>query len=534
MPTYIINGKRIKTEERLTDEQIDEIAADLAASPQPEPAPQPTQTPTPQETPPTPTKQQDVADPEAAVFQTQETGKTDYTGELKQQLGLTARSAIRGGGALVGMFGDALNSAVNLVSQGLGSDYRLPMVSDTINKLADAVAVPRNEQERVVAAATDAVASIITSGGIKAGADWLVSKGINENIATKVAQEMGKNLSKQAPVAAAASATGQEVAETTDSGALGLAAGVAVSLLGGKGAKTPPKSVAEAKGAADSFFEQSKALNLKFKPLAGKLIDKRIGNALDEKTLPLKGEGMASVRAVVRSFRKQFSDPEGVSLEAIEKLRKDANNLIANAGSNQNQRSAAYVIRNNIDEFFGTVSEKMIKSGDAEGAKLLVQARGTFRTASRANVLEEVLDKAKNLSEVTPNLGYGQALQREMTKLVKNEKKLRANFKPDEIERLKQISKGGKSLEMFINGVGTFAGLAGKAAALINVPNTSGLSLAAYGAAKGAQAGARAAGTSIRERGIETEVQRILGGYQPPQANPSVVASMFGLQDIAP
>ena len=529
MPKYVeVAGDVIEFPDDMSDEAIAAVLSKQTGEPtQPTPAKQ--------ETPPPPTEQQDLADSEAAVFQTQETGKTDYAGELGQQAKLTARAAIRGGGALVGMFGDALNSAINLVSQGMGSDYRLPMVSDTINKLADAVAVPRNEQERVVAAATDAVASIITSGGIKAGADWLVSKGINENIATKVAQEMGKNLSKQAPVAAAASATGQEVAETTDSGVLGLTAGLAVSLLGGKGAKPTPKSIAEAKGAADSFFEQSKALGLKFKPLAGKLIDKRIGNALDEKTLPLRGEGMASVRTVIRSFRKKFSDPEGVPLEAIEKLRRDANNLIANAGSNQNQRSAAYIIRNNIDEFFGNVSEKMIKSGGAEGAELLVKARGTFRTASRANVLEEVLDKAKNLSEMTPNLGYGKALQREMTKLVSNEKKLRANFKPDEIERLKQISKGGRSLEMFINGVGTFAGLAGKAAALINVPNTSGLSLAAYGVAKGAQSGAQAYGTSVRQRGIETEVQRILGGYNPPQTNPSVVASMFGLQDnIAP
>lgn len=497
---------------------------------------EPTQpTPAKQETPPPPTEQQDLADPEAAVFQTQETGKTDYAGELGQQAKLTARAAIRGGGALVGMFGDALNSAINLVSQGMGSDYRLPMVSDTINKLADAVAVPRNEQERVVAAASDAVASVISSGGIKAGVDWLVSKGINPTIATKVAQDLGKNLAQQSTTAAAASATGQQVVESTDSSKLGLAAGAAVALLGGRGAKNSPKSVAAAMKEADTLYEQSKAFNLRFKPLAGKLVDKRIAANLDQETLPLKGEGMASVRQVIRAFRKELSNPDGVSLDTFEKLRKDANNLIANAGANNNQRSAAYIIRNNIDEFMSGVSGKMIKSGDAEGTKALVQGRNTFRTASRAGVLEDVLDKAKHLSDITPNLSYGKALQNEMVKLVKNEKKLRANFKPDEIQRLKEISKGGKKLEMFINGVGTFAGLAGKAAALINAPSTGGLSLAAYGVAKGAQSGAKAYGTSVRQRGIETEVQRILGGYNPPQTNPSVVASMFGLQDnIAP
>lgn len=528
----LVNGLHSKY---YSDIPIEEFYGKVGFSKQTEEPKQ--QTPTPQEAPkpveePAPEM---AADPEAAMMQNVETGKTDYAGELGQQAKLTARAAIRGGGALAGMFGDALNSAINLVSQGMGSDYRLPMASDTINKLADAVAVPRNEQERVIASASDAVASVISSGGIKAGVDWLISKGVNQTIATSVAQELGKNLSRQAPVAAAASAAGQQVVESTDNSKLGLAAGAAVALLGGRGAKATPKSVAVAKQEADTLYEQSKAFNLRFKPVAGKLIDKRIAAALDEQTLPLKGEGMGSVREIVRSFRKELSNPEGVSLSTFEKLRKDANNLIANAGGNSNQRNAAYVIRNNIDEFMSNVSSKMIKSGDAEGIKALVQGRNIFRTASRAGVAEDVLDRAKYLSEVTPNLSYGKALQNEIVKLVKNEKKLRANFKPDEIERLKQLSKGGKNLEMFINGVGAFAGLAGKAAALINVPNTGGLSLAAYGLAKGAQTGAKAAGTSIRERGIQTEVQRILGGSQPPQANPAVVASMFGLQDnIAP
>ena len=67
-------------------------------------------------------------------------------------------------------------------------------------------------------------------------------------------------------------------------------------MLGGRGAKATPKSVAVAKQEADTLYEKSKAFNQRFKPVAGKLIDKRIAAALDEQTLPLKGEGMGSVR----------------------------------------------------------------------------------------------------------------------------------------------------------------------------------------------------------------------------------------------
>lgn len=508
-----------------------EIIGHFAGTMTPEPTPTPEEPPAtvvPQEAPPT----QDMADdPEAAMMQAVETGQTDYAGEVGQQLGLTARAGIKGLTALPAMFGDALNTAVNLM---LPEDKQLPMVSDTIGKLADAVAVPRNEQERVIGAAAETVASVISVGGIKAGVDWLVSKGINQNVATKVAQEMGSKLGQQSTAGAATATTAQQVTESTDSAGLGLAAGLAVGLLAGKNPKVAAKTAQMVKQEANALYEQAKAANVRLKPVAGKLLDRRIVTALNDDTLPLKGEGMGSVREVLRTFRASFGNKDGISLEQVEKLRKDANNLIANAGGNQNQRSAGYILRNAVDEFMGSVRSPMVKSGDKEGIKLLIQGRQTFRTASKASVLEDVLDRARHISEVDTNIDYAKAVQREMTKLMKKEKLLKANFTPAEIGRLKSISKGGRGLEMFIKGVGGFVGVAGRGAALVGVPSTGGASLVGYGAAKGVEAGARAAAGSARTRGIEREVGRIIGGLPEPQVNQSIVGTMFGLENVAP
>ena len=528
MPKYVeFNGDVIEFPDDMSDEAIAAVLTKQSTPDTPTPAP----TEQPVEQPPSDMP----ADPEMALAQSAENiGKTDYGGELKQQVALTGRAAVKGGGALLSIFGDALNSAFNLASEGLGSDYRLPMVSDTINKLADAVAVPRNEQERVIGAAAETVASIITSGGTKAGVDWLVSKGVNPDIAVKTIQEMGTKLGQQATAGSATALAGQQVAESTDSAGLGLAAGLATAFLTGKSPKTARMTAGQAENNAVSLYKQSQEANVILKPMAVGAINKRVLAGLDEETLPPQGEGMKSVREVLRLFKQEVAKNNELPIEQIEKLRRDAANLIKNAGGNNNQRTAGYIIRNSIDDFMSSVSDNMVKSGDKEGIRTLIQGRNAFRTASRAGVLEDVLTAAKYQSEVNTNLSYSESVRREMLKLMNKQSKLKANFSQAEIERLKDISKGGRGLEAFIKVIGVGTGLAGKGAALLGIPATSGASLIGYGAASGIQSGAKASAGRARQRGIEGEISRILGGAPQPTTNASIVGSMFGLENIAP
>ena len=504
MPKYVeFNGNVIEFPDNMPDDEIAAVLSQQAAQPTPE-AKQPASAEQPKE--------------------------ESFGSQLAHQAGMTVRAGIKGAGQMAALFGDALNSAINLA---LPKDKQLPMLSDTVNKLADAVAVPANEQERVLDAAASTVAGVIANGGIKAGVDWLISKGVNSTVATKAAQELGKNLGQQATAGAATAATAQQVTESTDSPLLGLAAGTAVGLITGKAPAAARKTADEAFQSANALYEKAKAAGLTFKPVAGRKLTVDIANALDDSTLPLKGEGMGSVREVLRSFKSTFNDPDGVSLSAVEKLRRDANNLISNAGGNQNQRSAAYVIRNAVDDFMGNVNSNLIQKGDKAGIELLVAGRSTFRTAARANVLEDVLSAAKYKAEIDPNVDFAKALQKEVTALMRKEKLLKANFTAEEIERLKSISKGGKGLEMLLKGVGTMTGLAGKGAALVNAPTTGGASLLGYLGARGVENAAKKAGAAVRQRGIEDEISRILGGESTKQFfAPAAAGSMFGLRNF--
>lgn len=450
--------------------------------------------------------------------------------QLMHQAGMTVRAGIKGAGQMASLFGDALNSAINLA---LPKDKQLPMMSATINKLADAVAVPANEQERVLDAAATTVAGVIANGGIKAGVDWLVSKGVNSTVATKAAQELGKNLGQQATAGAATAATAQQVTESTDSPLLGLAAGTAVGVITGKAPAAARKTAQEAFDAANVLYEKAKASGLTFKAAAGRDLTKSIVETMKDNTLSLSGSDMSQVRASLRNFRSTFNTPEGIKITDVEKLRRDANNLISNAGGNQNQRAAGYAIRNAIDEFMGNVDSTLIKSGDKEGIKLLVEGRGTFRTASRASILEDVLSAAKYKAEINPNTDFPKTIQKEITALLRKEKLLKANFTEEEIARLKDVAKGGKGLEMLLKGVGLGTGLAGKAAALVNAPTTGGASLLGYLGAKGVEMAAQKAGAAARQRGIEDEISRILGGQSTQSLfAPASVGSMSGLRNF--
>jgi hypothetical protein len=503
-------------------------------------------TPKSEETPP-PAPQVEASVPSAVEPTPEQAPEKSMMDEAGRQVALTGASALRGVTSPLTLVGDGLNSVVNLGLQGLGVDYQLPLASQVVRDASERIAKPENAQERIVGDVTDTIASLITTGGVAKAAEFLSKgfgvagkslansmRGMSPNQALEATKSMGANLGKQATTAVAATGAASATQELTDNTGLGLAAGVVAGVLTGKApTKNMTKTIEEAKKAASALYDRVANSKLRFESFAGQDFNKSIINALDEKTLPLDGEGMATVRSVLKTWNKGLKNPEGVELTSFERLRKEANNMITNAGGNHNQRMAGYAIKNTVDDFLGAVTTKMVKSGDKEGVELLVEGRKTFRTASKASVLETVLLEAKHQSEVTPNLSYADALQREMVKLAKNQKKLKVNFSGEEIARLKDISKGGKGLQTLVNVLGTASGILGKGVAIFNAPGTMGLSLAGIPVASAAKSAAKNLGSRVRERGINSEIQNILGGENPATiSNPNIVAGMFGLNNV--
>jgi len=477
-------------------------------------------------------------DPEAALIG--ETGRGGYAEDVGRQLALTGRAAVKGVTALPAMLGDALNSSINAA---FGTN--LGMVSDLTSNLADAVAVPKNEQERIVAASAETLASLIGTGGVGAAAKWLVSNGkVAANKALQIAQEFSKNMLGQAGVGAATAGVGQTVTEVTDSPAAGLAAGIATAFAGGrranlvKAGKIPPKTASQIYKEADDSYEAAKQAGVTFKAVHSQRLPRKIEKQLYDETLPFEGEGMKTVKSVFDEFDSTVTSAlnrgEPVSMEAVEAFRKKANTLINDAGVNKAQRRAGYIMRSNIDEWMSQLTKNNIVGGSAKAKDTLVKARGQFRTASRVSVLEDVIETAQRNAEVDSKTSFAKELEKGFVRLAKNDKKLKANFNPSEIAQIKEIAKGGAGLNMLIKGAGIFTGLAGRIAAATTALGGNIAGLIAYPVAAGSQRAVMASAAAQRERAARALAARIAEGRLPPEPSRGVVGGLFGVEAMTP
>lgn len=478
-------------------------------------------------------------DPEAALIG--ETGRGGYAEDVGRQLALTGRAAVKGVTALPAMLGDALNSSINAA---FGTN--LGMVSDLTNNLADAVAVPKNEQERIVAASAETLAALIGTGGVGAAAKWLVSNGkVAANKALQIAQEFSKNMLGQAGVGAATAGVGQTVTEVTDSPAAGLAAGIATALAGGKTAnlvkagKVKPKTASQIYKEADDSYEAAKQAGVTFKAVHSQRLPRKIEKQLYDETLPFEGEGMKTVKAVFDEFDSTVTSAlnrgEPVSIEAVERFRKKANTLINDAGVNKAQRRAGYIIRSNIDEWMSQLTKNNIVGGSVEAKDTLVKARGQFRTASRVSVLEDIIEKAQSNAEINSKTSFAKELEKGFVSLAKNEKKLKANFNSNEIEQIKKIAKGGAGLNNILKLTGILSGVAGRTGAVIaGLTGQPATAIATYLTAAGGQKAAMAAAAAQRDRAARALAARIAEGRLPPEPSRGVVGGLFGIESIAP
>lgn len=485
---------------------------------------------------------EEVADPEQAMLAGAGAApvRPATMDDVAHQTGLGLRALIKGGAIPFTMLGDALNSGINFA---FGT--KLGMTSDLVDKLADAVAVPRNEKERVVGAAAETVASLLSTGGTAAAANWLVSKGnIAANKALQVVQEFGKNLTEQAVVGATTAATGQAVGEYTDSPAAGLAAGIVTAFAGGKTAnrikagKQAPKQASELYAEADAGYEAAKQAGVKIKTYGGGVgtITNNIKKEMDDATLLLEGEGMKSIKTLLNGFTTKINtyrnNNQAIPIEDIEKLRRDAGNLIGSAGGNVAQRKAGYIIRGAVDEWMAAVNPKQLQNPDIKGVKELIQARGKFRTASRVNILEDIIEDAREAVELDKNKVLSKELQKGFEKLLKNENKLRANFKANEIQEIKDIVKGGAALNALVNTTGVFAGLAGRMAALTSAFSGNVAALAAIPISKGLQSTMQGISGMQKESAARALSAKVAEGRLPPEPSKGVVGGLFGIEAI--
>jgi len=382
--------------------------------------------------------------------QPKQSGVTEQAGNALSMLarGMAAPTvgAIGGGmlagpvGALAGSLavpaGDVLTAGYNALAP---EDYQIQYPSTAIQNLLTkaGMPVPESMTDRALMAGGSALGG---AGGQLSGLSKLATTAQTQtgrNIAEQLSQAPARQLAASAP----AGAVSQAVTETTDSPALGMAAGVATALPFGFGASSSlskKPSIADIKDQASKQYDVAKLSGLEFKNNAFKK------NAVEiQKTLMQEGLDKDLHPSVNAALNRLVKDNAPKTLQNVETLRKIAK---APASSiNADERRLAQIMVEKLDEFVDNAQpNQLVSKQDINAPAALKNARKLWSQAKKAEILDDVFNSA----ELTATANYSQsgmenALRRKLVNLANN-KRLMRTFTPDERKAITEAAKGGK------------------------------------------------------------------------------------------
>jgi hypothetical protein len=412
MPQYIeFNGETVEFPDGMSDAQI---AAALKGSTAPTAAPK----------------------PQRSVGQ-----------DLGRQLGLTGRIVAEGVAAPVNAVGDFLSGAYNLGSMALGSESRMPTMSQSQSQALTKMGVPVAETglERAVQAGGQAMAGT--------GSQAAIAKGLGQ-----IAAPLTQNLVQQVPVSGVAGMASQAMAEKTkgetdsDLGAtvMGILAGTIAGGVTGKtigGAqkmaanKEPVLTIGDVKQRAQRSYTTMEDQGVFVKPKS--VLD--MLNSAEETLVKNNFNPKMETHKPVAQLLEQLRDMTGtqrVSFTKLEQMRSAATDL--KAESNAATRKFAGQVVTKIDDYLSTLGSRDViaAKGDVGKAVESVQnARKDWRNLSRASILEDALNTAE-AKAIDPKASQGELIRRQLINLAADKDKMKS-FSTREQNAIKSVAAGG-------------------------------------------------------------------------------------------
>lgn len=451
MPTYMIEGKKVQTDKPLTDAEIDEIASSI----------KPAETPS-------------MAD------------------QLKRQAGLTARTAIETLSAPVNAVADFVSGAYNLGAQALGSESRMPALSQVQQKGLTQMGLPTPET----------TAEKVAQGGVSG------LLGAAQGAAALPKTVLGADLARALPASAAAGAVAQPAAEVakelTGSDVAATLAGIGVGALAagaagrtveglgkavakagweditikGKtvlpGAKKvqeslniqgiPVTTFDEVKQNAQRSYTAMENAGVSVKPKSALNMVDDIRRGLEEANYLPQDPGQAKIKVVLDKF-EDIIGQKRVPFTKLEQMRSLANDV--KNSSDSNVRRLGGVMVSKIDDYIANLNGKDIIAGQGnldEAVKNVMSARKDWRNLSRASILEDILNVASIKAE-NPKASESELIRKGFINLAADKNKMRL-FSEAEQNAIKSVAKGGSldSLLSFISGFNPFRSELGRGA----------------------------------------------------------------------
>lgn len=412
MPQYIeFNGETVEFPDNMSDAQI---AAALKGKPTTTPAPAPQRT----------------------VGQ-----------DLTRQLGLTGRAIVEGASAPVNAVADFLSGAYNVGANLLGSESRMPSMSQAQSQALTKLGVPTPETglERAVQAGTQAM--------VGTGSQAAIAKPLGQ-----AAAPLTQGMAKQLPISGAAGMASQATAEKTkaetdsDLGAtvMGMLAGTIAGGATGKaiggaekmGAKpSPVLTIDDVKQRAQRSYTAMEDQGVYVKPKS--VLD--MLNSTEQSLVNANFNPKMDAHKPVAQLLEQLRDMTGtqrVSFTKLEQMRSAATDL-KNATDPATRKFAGQVVTK-IDDYLSTLGsgDVIAAKGDVGKAVESVQnARKDWRNLSRASILEDALNVAE-AKAIDPKASEGELIRRQLINLAADKDKMKA-FSTREQNAIKSVAAGG-------------------------------------------------------------------------------------------
>lgn len=373
-----------------------------------------------------------ITSPESKPIDNQSLGA-----QLKRGAGLASRAVIQGLSAPVNMVADFASGAFNVGANLLGSETRAPYMSQAQNRALtqSGFPVPETGLERAVQAGME---------GLSLGAGMAAA--LPKTI-------FSLDLARQLPAATAAPTAAQPTAEVvkdiTGSDLAALVASIGVSGAVGKNAgnladramsgKTPITTMAQVEQNAQRSYTKVSDLGIKLTSDNANDLVTKLKTRLDAKDyIPENAADVKNVLAKIESIAARGD----VTFDNVEKMRSLSNTLKSNKDRNVSRLGNELIA--GIDEHVASLKPRDVSSGAGgidEAIKTIASARKDWRNASRATMLNNILDVAEARA-LNPTASESELIRQGFIGLAANKTKL-ALFNEAEQNAIRGVAKGG-------------------------------------------------------------------------------------------
>jgi hypothetical protein len=231
----------------------------------------------------------------------------------------------------------------------------------------------------------------------------------------------------------------------------------------------------ELKAASRQAYKRAEQAGVMVAPQSIENLQARVIQQLDREGLD------PTLHPATSAALRRIGESEGpLTLERVEIMRRVAKEAEKAATQDADRRLAGMLV-DDIDEFIDSLSSRDVIAGDPQlAARMLRDARNLWSRARKAELVEELIDKAQTRAGAHfTQAGIEHALRQEFKNLALNKRRLRM-FTPQEQAAIKSIARGS-NIENTLRNLGKFDPTSGGMAAFISAALGGGLAAAGAG-----------------------------------------------------